>query len=150
MPASGLNRRFTEMHRSSERGIALAQVCALADLYQVSVQALVLRLEELRRLPNGTWARLEEEGFKVRSAQQVLGIDANPPIQHLLPRRYLDLAILAYHQGKLSEGQLARMLRMDRVAARMKVEEARSRFNAEEDDTYKNLELNLASPLGGR
>jgi hypothetical protein len=60
------------------------------------------------------------------------------------------LAILAYHQGKLSEGQLARMLRMDRVAARMKVEEARSRFNAEEDDTYKNLELNLASPLGGR
>ncbi len=105
MPASGLNRRFTEMHRSSERGIALAHVCALADLYQVSVQALVLRLEELRRLPNGTWARLEEEGFKVRSAQQVLGIDAK---------------------------------------------EARSRFNAEEDDTYKNLELNLASPLGGR
>jgi hypothetical protein len=42
------------------------------------------------------------------------------------------------------------MLRMDRVAARMKVEEARTRFNAEEDDTYKNLELNLASPLGGR
>jgi len=150
MPASGLNRRFTEMHRSSERGIALAHVCALGDLYQASVQALVLRLEELRRLPNGTWARLEEEGFKVRSAQQVLGIDANPPIQHPLPRRYLDLAILAYHQGKLSEGQLARMLRMDRVAARMKVEEARSRFNAEEDDTYKNLELNLASPLGGR
>ena len=149
MPASGLNRRFTEMHRSSERGIALAHVCALGDLYQASVQALVLRLEELRRLPNGTWARLEE-GFKFRSAQQVLGIDANPPIQHPLPRRYLDLAILAYHQGKLSEGQLARMLRMDRVAARMKVEEARSRFNAEEDDTYKNLELNLASPLGGR
>jgi Zn-dependent peptidase ImmA (M78 family)/DNA-binding XRE family transcriptional regulator len=150
MPASGLNRRFTELHRSSERGITLAHVCALADLYQVSVQALVLRLEELGRLPSGTWARLEEEGFKVRSAQQLLGIDANPPIQHLLPRRYVDLAILAYHQGKLSEGQLARMLRMDRVAARMKVEEARSRFNAEEDDTYKNLELNLASPLGGR
>ena len=150
MPASGLNRRFTEMHRSSERGITLAHVCALADLYQVSVQALVLRLEELGRLPSGTWARLEEEGFKVRSAQQLLGIDANPPIQHLLPRRYVDLAILAYQQGKLSEGQLARMLRMDRVAARMKVEEARTRFNAEEDDTYKNLELNLASPLGGR
>jgi len=150
MPASGLNRRFTEMHRSSEHGITLAHVCALADLYQVSVQALVLRLEELRRLPNGTWARLEAEGVKVRSAQKLLGIDANPPIQHLLPKRYVDLAVLAYHQDKLSEGQLARMLRTDRVTARIRVEEARSRFNAEEDDTYKNLELNLAAPLGGR
>jgi len=56
MPASGLNRRFTEMHRSSKRGITLAHVCTLADLYQVSVQALVLRLEELRRLPSGTWS----------------------------------------------------------------------------------------------
>jgi Zn-dependent peptidase ImmA (M78 family)/DNA-binding XRE family transcriptional regulator len=150
MPASGLNRRFTEMHRSSEHGITLAHVCALADLYQVSVQALVLRLEELRRLPNGTWARLEAEGVKVRRAQKLLGIDANPPIQHLLPKRYVDLAVLAYHQDKLSEGQLARMLRTDRVTARIRVEEARSRFNAEEDDTYKNLELNLAAPLGGR
>jgi Zn-dependent peptidase ImmA (M78 family)/DNA-binding XRE family transcriptional regulator len=149
-PASGLNRRFTEMHRSSERGITLAHVCALADLYRVSVQALVLRLEELRRLPSGTWERLEAEGFKVRSAQQRLGIDANPPIQHHLPRRYVDLAVLAYHQEKLSEGQLARMLRTDRVTARMKVEEAGQRFNAEENDTYKNLELNLAAPLGGR
>ena len=150
MPASGLNRRFTEMHRSSEQGITLAHVCALGDLYQVSVQALVLRLEELRRLPNGTWARLEAEGVKVRSAQKLLGIDANPPIQDLLPKRYVDLAVLAYHQDKLSEGQLARMLRTDRVTARIRVEEARSRFNAEEDDTYKNLELNLAAPLGGR
>jgi hypothetical protein len=93
---------------------------------------------------------LEEEGFKVRSAQQLLGIDANPPIQHLLPRRYVDLAVLAYHQGRLSEGQLARMLRTDRVRARMQVEEASTRFNAEEDDAYRNLELNLAAPLGGR
>jgi Zn-dependent peptidase ImmA (M78 family)/DNA-binding XRE family transcriptional regulator len=150
MPASGLNRRFTEMHRSSERGITLAHVCALADLYEVSVQALVLRLQDLRRLPSGTWSRLEEEGFKVRSAQQLLGIDANPLIRDMLPRRYLDLAILAYRQDKLSEGQLARMLRTDRVTARIKIEEARTRFNAEEDDSYKNLELNLAAPLGGR
>jgi len=59
MPASGLNRRFTEMHRSSEHGITLAHVCALADLYQVSVQALVLRLEELRRLKK---ERMKDEG----------------------------------------------------------------------------------------
>lgn len=150
MPASGLNRRFTEVHRSSERGITLAHVCALAGLYQVSVQALVLRLEELRRLPSGTWERLEIEGFKVRRAQQLLGIDANPPIKHLLPRRYVDLAVLAYHKNKVSEGQLARLLRTDRVAARMEVEDASRRFNSEREEDFASLELDMASLLGGR
>ena len=150
MPASGLNRRFTEMHRSSERGITLAHVCTLADLYQVSVQALVLRLEELRRLPSGTWERLEAEGFKVRSAQQLLGIDANPSIKHLLPQRYVDLAILAYQQGKLSEGQLTRFLRTDRVAARMQVEKASHRFNEEGEETFTSIELDLAAQLDGK
>lgn len=150
MPASGLNRRFTEMHRGSEQGITLAHVCALADLYQVSVQALLLRLEELRRLPSGTWERLEAEGFKVRSAQQLLGIDANPPIEELLPKRYVDLAVLAYHQGKLSEGQLAKFLRSDRVTARLQVERSYRRFNVEGDENFRNIELDLAEHLGGR
>ena len=134
MPASGLNRRFTEMHRSSERGITLAHVCALADLYRSPCRRWFCAWRSwdgYRAVLGRDW-----KGDWSRSAQQLLGIDANPPIQHLLPRRYVDLAILAYHQGKL-HSQLARMLRMDRVAARMKVEEARSRFNAEEDDTYK-------------
>jgi Zn-dependent peptidase ImmA (M78 family)/transcriptional regulator with XRE-family HTH domain len=150
MPASGLNRRFTEMHRSSERGITLAHVCNLADLYQVSVQAMVLRLEELRRLPSGTWERLEAGGFKVRSAQQLLGIEANPVIRRLLPQRYVDLAILAYRQDKLSEGQLARFLRTDRVAARAQVEEATRRFNEEGDDNFTSIELDLAAQLDGK
>jgi Zn-dependent peptidase ImmA (M78 family)/DNA-binding XRE family transcriptional regulator len=150
MPASGLNRRFTEMHRSSEGGITLAHVCTLADLYQVSVQAMVLRLEELGRLPSGVWERLEAQGFKVRSAQQLLGIDANPPIQHLLPQRYVDLAIMAYRGGKLSEGQLARLLRTDRVAARMQVEKTTHRFNEEGDEDFTSIELNLAAQLDGR
>jgi Zn-dependent peptidase ImmA (M78 family) len=150
MPSSGLNRRFTEMHRSSERGITLVHVCSLANLYQVSVQALVVRFEELRRLPSGTWERLEAEGFRVRRAQQLLGIEANPPVKHLLPQRYVDLAILAYHQGKISEGQLARLLRTDRVGARMQVENASHRFNTETDDNFTGIELDLAAQLDGR
>jgi Zn-dependent peptidase ImmA (M78 family)/DNA-binding XRE family transcriptional regulator len=150
MPASGLNRRFTETHRTSERGITLAHVCTLADLYQVSVQAMVLRLEELRRLPSGTWERLEAGGFKVRSAQQLLGIDANTPIQHLLPQRYVNLAILAYRQDKLSEGQLARFLRMDRIAAREQLDNATRRFNEEGDENFTSIDLDLAAQLDGR
>jgi Zn-dependent peptidase ImmA (M78 family)/DNA-binding XRE family transcriptional regulator len=153
MPASGLNRRFTEMHRSSPSGqITLAQICTLADLYQVSVQALVIRLEKLRRLPAGTWDKLEAEGFKPRKAQELLGIDANPAEKYLLPRRYLNLAVMAYDKELLSEGQLARFLRADRVSARILVEEISRRFNAEapDEEGYNSFELDLALPLSGR
>ncbi len=152
MPASGLNRRFTELHRSNPSGqITLAQICTLADLYRVSVQALILRLEKLRRLPGGTWDRLESEGFKPRKAQQLLGIDANPTEQYQLPRRYLNLAVMAYEKEMLSEGQLARFVRSDRVSARVLVEDLSSRFNAEaEDGGYKSFELDLAQTVPGR
>ncbi len=150
MPATGINRRFTEVHRSSEHGITLAHVCSLADLYQVSVQALILRLEELDRLPSGTWERLEHEGFKVRRAQELLGIDANPPELDLLPKRYLHLAVLAYSKQKLSEGQLARNLRTDRVTARALVEDISRRFTSEREEDFASLELDLAAHLEGR
>ncbi len=152
MPASGLNRRFTELHRSNPGGqITLAQLCTLADLYQVSVQALIIRLEKLRRMPSGTWDRLESEGFKPRRAQQLLGIDANPDEQYLLPRRYLNLAVMAYEKELLSEGQLARFVRSDRVSARVLVEESSRRFNAEaEGGGYESFELDLAQTVPGR
>jgi Zn-dependent peptidase ImmA (M78 family)/DNA-binding XRE family transcriptional regulator len=152
MPAGGLNRRFTELHRSNPSGqITLAQLCTLADLYQVSVQALIIRLEKLRRLPAGTWDRLESEGFKPRRAQQLLGIDANPAEQYLLPRRYLNLAVMAYEKELLSEGQLSRYLRADRVSARVLVEELSHRFNAEtEEGGYESFELDLAQTVPGR
>jgi Zn-dependent peptidase ImmA (M78 family) len=152
MPASGLNRRFTELHRSNPGGqITLAQLCTLADLYQVSVQALIIRLEKLRRLPAGTWDQLESEGFKPRRAQQILGLDTDMSEQYLLPRRYLSLAVMAYEKELLSEGQLARFLHTDRVSARGLVEELSHRFNAEsEEGGYESFELNLAQTVPER
>jgi Zn-dependent peptidase ImmA (M78 family)/DNA-binding XRE family transcriptional regulator len=150
MPASGLNRRFSEVNRTSEEGITLAQVCTLADLYQVSLQAMILRLEELRRLPSGTWAKLEAQGLEVRRAQQMLNIDVNVPVQDKLPRRYQRLAVMAYEKGELSEGQLTRFLRTDRVSARMLVEEMTQDFSTEREGNYEDLELDLALPLNAR
>jgi Zn-dependent peptidase ImmA (M78 family)/DNA-binding XRE family transcriptional regulator len=150
MPASGLNRRFTEMHRASEGGITLAHICTLADLYRVSVQAMILRLEELRRLPSGTWDQLEMKGIEVRRAQELLGINANLPVKDRLPRRYQRLAVMAYEDEKLSEGQLAKMLRTDRVTARSIVEDVTQHFNAQREGSYKDIELDLAMPLGGK
>jgi Zn-dependent peptidase ImmA (M78 family)/transcriptional regulator with XRE-family HTH domain len=150
MPASGLNRRFSDLQRSSDSGITLAHILTLANLYQVSVQSLILRLEELRRLATGTWEKLVVEGFKVREAQQLLGIDANPPVKDTLPLRYKTLAVHAYNEGMLSEGQLARMLRTDRVSARIFVEEVTHRINTERDGQFTDLQLDLALPLAGR
>lgn len=150
MPASGLNRRFTELHRSAEKGITLADVCNLANLYQASVQALILRLEELERLPNGTWERLRAEGFKVQHAQKLLGIDANPPIPERLPRRYVALAVEAFRGGHLSEGQLARYLRTDRVSVRTLMESLQKEIHVENGGEFTPIAPDLAQSLGGR
>lgn len=150
MPASGLNRRFSELNRASEEGVTLAQVCTLADLYHVSLQALILRLEELRRLPSGTWAKLEAQGLEVRRAQQLLNIDVSVPVKDKLPRRYQRLAVMAYEKGELSEGQLARYLRTDRVSARLLVEEMTQDFSTEREGNYEDIELDLALTLNGR
>jgi Zn-dependent peptidase ImmA (M78 family)/DNA-binding XRE family transcriptional regulator len=152
MPASGINRRFTELHRANPSGqITLAQLCTLADLYQVSVQALIIRLEKLRRLPSGTWDRLEHEGFKPRRAQQLLELNTSAKEENMLPRRYQNLAVMAYEKEMLSEGQLARILRSDRVSARVLVEEMSRRFNAEsEEGGYDSFELDLTQTVPGR
>jgi len=150
MPATGLNRRFTELHRSAEGGITLAHVCTLANLYQVSVQALILRLEELRRLPTGTWDRLKVEGFKVQHAQALLGIDANPSLTETLPQRYVDLAVAAYQAEQISEGQLAKYLRTGRLQAREFVEASEGRIHSEDDGAFRSVTPDLAQALGGR
>jgi len=150
MPAAGLERRFTEMTMSSPAGVTLADIVSLADLYQVSVQALILRLESLRRLRAGAWDRLKAEGFKLQHAQRLLGIDASPSLQERLPRRYVALAVEAFRRGELSEGQLGRFLRTDRVAARLQVEEAQRQIYSEQDGFAGLSDLDLAKPLESR
>jgi len=150
MPAAGLERRFTEMMMASPAGVTLAEIVSLADLYQVSVQAIILRFENLRRLPAGTWDRLKAEGFKPQHARRLLGIDANPPLYETVPRRYVALAVEAFRRGELSEGQLARYLRTDRVSARTIVEAAQRQIYSEQDEFAGLSDLDLAKPLGGR
>jgi Zn-dependent peptidase ImmA (M78 family)/DNA-binding XRE family transcriptional regulator len=150
LPAGGLERRVTEMTMGRPTGITLADIVSLADLYQVSVQALILRLETLRRLPAGTWERLKAEGFKPQQAQRLLGIDANPPLAETLPRRYVALAVEAFRRGELSEGQLSRYLRTDRISARLQVEAAQRQIYSEQDEFAGLSDLDLAAPLTSR
>ncbi len=150
MPASGLERRMTELTMGRSTGVTLADIVSLADLYKVSVQAMILRLEALRRLPPGTWDRLKVEGFKPQHAQRLLGIEANPAVGETLPQRYVALAVEAFRRGELSEGQLARYLLTDRVTARALVEEARQQIYSEQDGFANLADLDLARSLDAR
>jgi len=149
MPASGLNRRFTEVTRSTPNGTTMTEICQLADLYQVSVQALVLRLENLKRIAAGTWESLRYNGFKPREAQKALGIDSDPPVADELPKWYKKLAVAAYEQEKISEGQLARFLRSDRVTARMLVDALSTNYE-ERGGKYFSFEVNFAKEVPSR
>lgn len=150
MPAAGLARRFIELQRASDRGATLADVVGLAHLYGVSFQAMVRRLETLRRIPSGTWQRLSAEGFRVREAQRLLGIETEPPPGDLLPQRYMSLTVEAFRKELLSEGLLARYLRTDRVSARSVVEDLARDIHQEDGGDFTQLELDLAQSLSGR
>ena len=122
MPAPGLRRRFHQVSRSGDGSVTAAEVCRLAHYYFVSVEAMFLRLEELRLVPAGTWERLRERGFRVREAQEQLGLSPHPHDAAPLPLRYQFLAVQAHVEGDLTEGELCRVLRQDRLSARETVQ----------------------------
>ena len=118
MSAQGLRRRFNGILQTGGGKITAADVCRIAHYYFVSVEAMTLRLEELGVLPRGVWERLCNQGLKVRQAPEFQVLPLHPSDGGLLPLRYKFLAAQAYEAERLTEGQLARFLRTDRVSAR--------------------------------
>jgi len=123
MPSSGLRRRFLDLERMRPKGVTHGDLCRLAHFYAVSVEAMTRRLEELRLIPTGTWDRLRLEGFRVREAQRLLGLEALTTDADAPPPRFVALAVEAWQRADLSEGQLAQILRTDRLGARERVQE---------------------------
>lgn len=144
MPSNGLTRRFTDIRRAKEK-ITPADLCTIAHYYGVSVAALTRRLEDLRLLPTGIWDKIKESGFKVREAQQQLGLGPIPAQEEKLPMRYQYLAIEALDQAVITEGQFARFLQVDRLEARRVAEMLREQTG----DVTVNVAVkeDLAQPL---
>jgi Zn-dependent peptidase ImmA (M78 family) len=147
MPASSLRRRFHDLLRTAGQ-VTPASLLDLAELYGVSFEALLLRTEDLRLLPVGTWLRLKESKFHVREAKQLLGI--RPGFEEpVLPRRYVKLAVQAYEDEKLTEGELTEILHTDRQRARQMVEEVKSQTEVTLEGETGQLELDLGETLVG-
>jgi Zn-dependent peptidase ImmA (M78 family)/DNA-binding XRE family transcriptional regulator len=122
-PARAVMQKFQEITAGSDR-LTRRHVIVLAHFFGVSREAIVRRLEELESVKVGTWDWFEANGgITDEQTMQVLGdlsvpdaykADADRPTSLRLNL----LASEAYRQGLLSEGQLARLLHLDRIELR--------------------------------
>jgi len=148
MPRSGVNRTLGELVSAHGKGVTVADVMALCHQFRVSAEAMFRRLENLRRLPPGTWDGLRARKFRPDQARETLGLVADPRRESLLPFRYRLLAREAYEDGELlTEGQLARFLRMDRVAARLELDRLRSFADQPGEEGFEAVELDYGNVI---
>lgn len=122
-PARTVMQKFHEVTAGSDR-LTRRHIIVLAHFFGVSREAMVRRLEELGLTKNGTWDWfVANGGITDEQTRQVLG-DLPAPDAHKVDAdrpttlRLNLLAAEAYRQGLLSEGQLARLLHLDRIELR--------------------------------
>jgi Zn-dependent peptidase ImmA (M78 family)/transcriptional regulator with XRE-family HTH domain len=145
MPRSGLSRRFHELKRSKEGKVTPATLVQLAHAYGVSVQALTLRLEDLRLVPPGTWDKLRDNDFQPRAAARMLGLESSEQTSDALPLHYRLLAVQLYADGEITETQLARFLNTDIVGARRTYQQLTETGDVAEDGSPQVVDLTEAS-----
>lgn len=122
-PARAVMQKFKQITAGSST-LTRRHIIILAHAFNVSMEAMVRRLEELGLTKPGTWNWFESNGGITNAqAHQVLG--------DLVPTDYAKaesarpttlrlnmLAEEAWQQELLSEGQLARLLHLDRIELR--------------------------------
>jgi len=141
MPTMGIRRHFQDVFNASG-DFQVGDLVRLSYLYSASVQATALRLESLGLLSKGSWDYLKEQGFKPGFAKRQLKLDE--PVDDRdtpYPERYKLLAVHAFLKGKITEAQLARFLRCDRVEAREIVAESRHHVEVTPDGEREALDL---------
>lgn len=122
MPARAVKQKFQDVTAGAS-SLSRRHIIVLANYFGVSREALVRRLEELGLIRRDSWDWfVENGGITNEQVVQVLGElakdqykdDADRPIS-------LRMSLMAdevWRRGLLSEGQLARLLRLDRVELR--------------------------------
>ena len=122
-PTRTVMQRFREITAGASH-LTRQHVILLAHAFGVSREAMVRRLEELALAKSGTWDWFATSGGITDSqARQVLGdlIPRDMGNQNADRPTTLRLNLLtaeAWRQGLLSEGQLARLLHLDRLGLR--------------------------------
>ena len=122
-PARPVTVKFEDITAGASR-FTRRHVILLAHAFGVSREAIVRRLEELRLVKPGTWDWFAANGgITDEQARRVLGqpVTADSDLRGAQRQVSLRLGLLAAESARrelLSEGQLARLLRLDRVELR--------------------------------
>lgn len=122
-PARGVMQKFQEVTAGADK-VTRRHVIILAHFFGVSREAIVRRLEELGLVKAGTWDWFDSNGgITDEQARQVLGELAVPDQDKTeadkpTTLRLGSMAAEAYRKELMSEGQLARLLCLDRVELR--------------------------------
>jgi Zn-dependent peptidase ImmA (M78 family)/transcriptional regulator with XRE-family HTH domain len=123
MPARAVMQKFKEITAGAPR-LTRRHIIVLAHAFGVSREALVRRLEELKLTKSGTWDWFDENGgITDEQVRQVLGDLVRSDAQKADAARPTTLrlnmlAAEAWRQALLSEGQLMRLLKLDRIELR--------------------------------
>lgn len=147
MPEAGVQRRFYEEVERT-RDFKVGDLCQMADYFGVSLMAMALRLESLGLIPRGSWDRISESRVPVRALKQEAGIYSSHDDDSVepYPQRYKLLAVQAFVDEKITEGQLAKLLRCSRIQAREIVEQC-SETADDGDGTRSLVPLSLTHSL---
>lgn len=122
-PARAVRQLFAEI-TAGQSHLTRRHVILLAQAFGVSREAMVRRLEELRLAREGTWDWfVAKGGITDDQVRQVVGDVPDkwvyaPLAQGLVPARLALLAREAWKREIYSEGQLARLLQLDRLQIR--------------------------------
>lgn len=140
-PPRSVMQKFQEVTAGSDK-LSRRHVIVLAHFFGVSREAMVRRLEELGLVKRGTWDWFADNGgITNEQERQVLGDLRAPDAQKAEADRPITLRLNllageAYRQGLLSEGQLARLLHLDRIELRAILDGFEG---SEEDDGVPHL-----------
>jgi Zn-dependent peptidase ImmA (M78 family) len=116
-------QKFQEVTAGSDR-LTRRHIIVLSHVFGISREAVVRRLEELDLTKSGTWDWFESNGrITDEQARQVLGDLAPPDNAKTEADRPTTiklnlLAAEAYRRALMSEGQLSRLLHLDRIELR--------------------------------
>ena len=122
-PARTVTQKFQDLTAGASH-FTRRHVILLAHAFGVSREAMVRRLEEIGLVKRGTWDWFESNGrITNEQARRVLGEQAAADLEGVSAQRpvshRLGLLVAEVHRRELlSEGQLARLLGLDRVELR--------------------------------
>lgn len=128
MPRSGLEPRLSDLTRGNSN-LTRRHAILLSDLFGVTLEVIVRRLEELKFVKSGTWERMVgDDGVSI--CQDAHIADFPPRLDAAtnslpIPLRVTLLVQEAWRRELYSEGQLSRMLRLHRRDLRKIICEAR-------------------------